>query len=419
MFKFGEMISVHSSWLPSAAAIFNTATVTYEIHTPPGKQDVFVISYWNLNAPSFGGARRIQAILDLLGDRTTLCQPAPRHPTLDSWVFQPDLGRRKVGINWGMFNFLIPWTAIRLRRLVSRRRPALIVATSIWAYLPLRRMRHLPPVVLDAHDVIVNAIEERFGSAHPFTKLVCFWERHVVRRVDHVFACSELDREQFIARYDIPPERISTVPNGVDMAGWNTPFPSAGDPDPHIDPAIETALKNATVLFFMGKLDYQPNREALRFFEERLMPELERDGKSTFRLLVCGGPAPAVSPHPAMIFAGRVPDVAPYVRRADICLAPIFTGSGTRLKILEYMAAAKPVVSTPKGAEGINGISNENMVCVGAENFTRAIQTLAADPETARRMGVAGYQLVKEGYDWNRLQSGWERVFCRLGLKPR
>ena len=389
--------------------ISNNQTIT-------ARQDVLVLSYWNLNAPSFGGARRIQALLDLLGPRTTLCQPSPRHPYLDSWTFQPDLGRRKAGINWGMFNFLVPWTAMRLRRLLSRQRPALIVATSIWTYLPLRHVRNLPPVVLDAHDVIANAIEERFGNSHPFTRLVRFWERQVVRRVDHVFACSELDRQQFIAQYGIPADRVSTVPNGVDMDVWQSAVPAGGGADNGIDPKHEAALGDATVLFFMGKLDYQPNREALQFFAERLMPELARGGNPRFRLLICGGPAPAVTPHPDMIFAGKVPDVVPYVRRADICLAPIFTGSGTRLKILEYMAAGKPVISTPKGAEGIEGVSGDNMVRAEADGFAGAIHALAADPGAASRMGAAGCRLVAARYDWRMIQTGWGNVFSRLGV---
>jgi polysaccharide biosynthesis protein PslH len=375
----------------------------------PASDDVLVLSYWNLNAPSFGGARRIAALLAALGDRAIVCQPGPAHPRLRSHGFRPDLGRRKRGINWGLFNFFVPTTAHRVRRLLRRCRPALVVVTSIWAYWPLRRLKHRPPVVLDAHDVLAGAIEERFGARHPFTRLVAAWEGRVVRSVEHVFACSDLDWQQFVARYGISPERVSTVPNGVDMAGWQS------EPEGAVDADVEAALQGATVLFFMGKLDYQPNREALQFLARQLMPALERDpGGVTYRLLVCGGPAPATTPHPAIVLTGRVPDVAPCVRRADICLAPIFTGSGTRLKILEYMAAGKPVVSTPKGAEGIAGASGVEFELVEAADFATAVRRLAADPAAARRMGEAGRRRVAQQYDWRTIRQGWERVFREL-----
>jgi glycosyltransferase involved in cell wall biosynthesis len=373
---------------------------------------VLVLSYWNLNAPSFGGARRIQALLDLLGERALLCQPSPPHPQWPSWTFRPDLGRRKVGINWGMFNFLVPTTGAFVRRHLLRERPAVIVATSIWAYLPVRNLKTRPPVVLDAHDVLGNAIAERYGERHLFTRWVRSWERRVVRAVDHVFACSEFDRRQFIERYGVAEDRVTTVPNGVDLAVWQ----SKASADDGIDPGLKTALKGAQVLFFMGKLDYQPNREALKFLAERLMPELERRNRGRFRLLVCGGPAPAVSPHPSMLFAGKVPDVVPYVRRADICLAPIFTGSGTRLKILEYMAAGKPVVATPKGAEGIAGVSGEHVALAEADDFIGAIEQLTADTSAARRLGEAGRQRVAERYEWRTVRAGWHRVLSRWGL---
>ena len=373
-------------------------------------QEALVLSYWNLNDPSFGGARRIQALLDLLGSRVLLCQPAPPHPRLKTQAYRPDLGRRKIGINWGMFNFIVPTTAARVRRLVRERRPSLMVATSIWACLPFRREQNLPPVVLDAHDVLGNAIAERYGETHLYTRMVRSWERTVVRRVDHVFACSDLDREEFIRRYDIPAERVTTVPNGVDMEVWLEAERAAQ----LIDPAIEERLQGATVLFFMGKLDYQPNREALQYLAERLMPVLESEDAGRYRLLVCGGPPPPESPHPAIIFAGRVPDIAPYVRRADICLAPIFTGSGTRLKILEYMAAGKPVVSTPKGAEGIAGVSGRHFELAAADGFVDAIRRLTGNTETSRAMGEAGRSLVAERYDWRAIRTGWERVLSEL-----
>ncbi len=373
---------------------------------------MLVLSTWNLNAPSFGGARRIQALLDLLGPRVMLCQPAPEHPRIACQTYRPDLGRRKLGINWGIFNFLVPSTAALVRRRLARRPPTLVVVTSIWAYLPLRRARGLP-VVLDAHDVLATAVGERFGERHPFARLVASWERSVVRRVDHVFACSELDRRQFVERYGAAPDRVTTVPNGVDMVLWR----GAGG-DGAIDADCESRLGDATVLFFMGKLDYQPNREALRYLAETLLPELESAAPGRFRLLVCGGPSPAAPPHPAMVFAGRVPDIVPYVRRADICLAPIFTGSGTRLKILEYMAAGRPVLATPKGAEGIDGVSGEHFMLAEAGEFPAAIRRLTADPAAARRMGDIGRRLVAERYDWAVIRERWRRVLDQWPPRP-
>ena len=139
-----------------------------------------------------------------------------------------------------------------------------------------------------------------------------------------------------------------------------------------------------------------PYREALKFLTGQMLLELERDGGGSCRLLVCGGPVPAGAPHPGIVFVGRVPDIVPYVRRADICLAPIFTGSGTRLKILEYMAAGKPVVATPKGAEGLTGEVGVHFELAEPTAFVSAVRRLAGDPVRASRMGAEARRLASE-----------------------
>ncbi len=360
-----------------------------------------VLSYWNLNGFAFGGARRIEALLRLLGPRTLLCQPAPAHPQYETVPFRPDLGRRKLGINWGIFNFMLPGAARAARRAVAGQ-PPLIVATSIWAFIPVRRETAIP-VVLDAHDVSALALAERFGAGHPFTRQVRRWEGRVVRSARHVFVCSAGDREQMISMYGVAPDRITAVPNGVDL-------PAFAVPATDLPPAIERELQGKTVLFFMGKLDYQPNRAALRFMNDQLLPALEQARPGRFKLLVCGGPRPAGAWHPAMLLTGRVPEVLPYVQRADLCLAPLFTGSGTRLKILEYLAAAKPVVATPKAAEGLVAQDNRDLALAPAPEFAARVLALAGDPAAGRALGLAGRELVRQHYDWNAIREQWKTV---------
>lgn len=372
--------------------------------------EILVLSYWNLNQPSSGGARRIHALLEALGSRVYLVQPTPAHPLYRGSSLRCDFGRKKrFGINGGLFNFFWPPTRRQVRRILRERGPALVVVTSIWAYFPLRGLRRLPPVVLDAHDVLGHALAERFGDRHLFTRLVRVAERYVVRRVDHVFACSELNREEFIRSYACSPAKVSVVPNGVDAELWRVPAATAG-----CDPAHLAPLAGRTTLFFMGKLDYQPNEQAVSFLLEKLMPTLEQKAPGRFALLICGGPKPNIKAPPHVVFTGRVPDVVPYIQCATICLAPISTGSGTRLKILEYMAAGKPVISTAKGAEGICGNPGEHLELAEMAWFADAVIKLAGDPKKAAQLGDAAKSLVENHYDWRVIGRGWPSVIVRL-----
>ena len=317
---------------------------------------VLVLSYWNLNTPAFGGGTRIRALIRALGARAVLCQPAPSHPEVETRSYPFDLGRRKrAGINWGMFNGFLPFNRGSMRRAIREIHPALIVHTSMWTHAATRGMRGLPPMVLDAHDVNAEAIAERYGRTHWATRMVRGWEARTVRDMAHVFACSAKDRELFIRRYELPSAAVSVVPNGVDIESSAAALGT-------LDPDADRAIGNRCPLLFMGKLDYQPNREALDFLHGEVMPQLEKAAPGVFCLLVVGGPVPGGSFHPSILFAGRVPSVAPWLNRSAMGLAPIFSGSGTRLKILEYMAARKPVIATPKGAEGIDAAPGHDLL---------------------------------------------------------
>lgn len=370
---------------------------------------ILVLSYANVGASPWGGARRVNELLKALDPDAWLLQPAPPHPGAAGSAFPFDLGRRKLGINWGIFNFFWPPTARRVRALIRDRAPRAIVLTSIWGWAALRGLPSLPPVWLDAQNVDALTIAERFGRHHPFTRLVAAWERGVLARMRGVFTCSQTDADIFTQWYGLPRERLIVVPNGVDTARFARPATV-------LAPDIEAAVSGRQVLLFMGKPDYQPNREALAFLRGQVWPELERRRPGRFALLICGGQTRDLS-DPARLQAGRVPDIVPCLHRADMCLAPLFSGSGTRLKILEYWAAGRPVVATTKAAEGLEARDDVHLRLAAPTDFATAILRLDETPAEARRLAEAGRALVVERYDWAPLRARW-RAALSVGVTP-
>lgn len=365
-----------------------------------------VLSYWNLNEAATGGVRRVNALLGALGKSALLCQPGPPHPSHETIPLPTDWGRKKRGFNRGLFNFLCPANAAAVRRAVAERKPSVMVLTSIWTFFPVRHLRGIP-VVLDAHDVLAAAMAERYGAKHPFTLIVAMWERRVVQRMDHLFTCSEADRTRFISRYRVPEERVSVVPNGVDVAAHDRADLSK------VSPAVASLLGTARVLFFMGKLSYEPNVRGLAFLNHHLMPELERRAPGRYKLVVTGGPVPPKRMHPSIIFAGTVSDaeLAALMKRADICLSPTFSGGGTRLKILEYMAARKPIITTAKGMEGLECMNGRELVVADAEHFADAVEEMVRNPARAQSLADAAHRLVTTRYDWaGSIQPLWRKV---------
>ena len=252
---------------------------------------ILVLTHASLAEQPYGGAQRVTALLDAIGEPALLCQPGRSHPRHEVWSYPRDFGKKKFLINWGIFNFYWPSNAQRVRDALARRQIAAAVLTSIWNYHPLRDTPGLPKV-LDAQNVEARAIGERFGHHHPFTRMVHAHEARVLQAMDRVCACSEVDRELFVDSYGLDPAHVSVVPNGVHLR------PAA---DAHLPAELPNEwnerLGAATVLFFMGKLDYQPNRAALQFMSDSLLPELERRAPGRFKILVCGDPHPPGEPY--------------------------------------------------------------------------------------------------------------------------
>jgi len=98
---------------------------------------------------------------------------------------------------------------------------------------------------------------------------------------------------------------------------------------------------------------------------------------------------------------GTVDDTAPYYRQAWAVVVPIRVAGGTRIKILEAMAAGVPVVSSARGAEGLAADPGRHYLLADSDReFRDALVTLAADPALGRRLSAAALDLVRSRYDW-------------------
>jgi glycosyltransferase involved in cell wall biosynthesis len=150
----------------------------------------------------------------------------------------------------------------------------------------------------------------------------------------------------------------------------------------------------------MGLYAYPPNTQAVRFLIEEVMPRLLR-ARPDAQLVVTGGAVPIQRPwliNPGVVPFGEVPAL---LRACAIGTAPIFSGSGTRLKILECMAAGTPVVATPKGAEGIEVVDGQSILLAQeAAGFAERILWIWDDPALAETLTGQARQIARSTYDW-------------------
>jgi glycosyltransferase involved in cell wall biosynthesis len=138
------------------------------------------------------------------------------------------------------------------------------------------------------------------------------------------------------------------------------------------------------------------------WFLEQVYPLVKAQVPSA-KVMVTGNHANRVLPRAAdAIFTGHVEDVRPLIASATASIAPMLAGGGTRLKILEAMALGTPVVTTRKGAEGLD-VRPEVDILIGdaPEEFARHVVRLLREPGVRQKLSDAAFQLVKERYDWS------------------
>jgi glycosyltransferase involved in cell wall biosynthesis len=264
------------------------------------------------------------------------------------------------------------------------------------------------PRVVDEHNIEYD-LQRRSatGSSSPLRRsfLEANWrklrreELAVWRTFDGVSVTSP--RDLAIVQAHAPQARCVLSPNGVDLDEF-TPPAAAPEPD--------------TVIFF-GAHNYFPNADGLRFLFAEIWP-LVLAARPSARLRIVGPSPPAdivaLQP-PNVTFEGYVTDIVAEVGRAAIAIAPLRIGGGTRLKIVEAMALARPVVATSIGAEGIAVQHDRDLLLADTpRDFADAVLRLLAQPAEAATLGLRGRRLVEEVYGWDASAAGLENLLEQL-----
>jgi glycosyltransferase involved in cell wall biosynthesis len=263
--------------------------------------------------------------------------------------------------------------------------------------------------VLDEHNIEYDILRRTAeGDRAPLRRAFNYLEYQKLRseerrawaRSDGCVFTSERDRDLAVsAGCDVP---TAVVPNGVDVVEF----------------APADAPRGSDIVFVGA--DFYPNNDAIRFYANEVLPHVLR-GLPGARLIVVGGAADALRDRPreGVELLGVVDNVREHIARAAVVIAPLRVGGGTRLKILEAMAMARPVVATRIGAEGIDALAGRDiLIADDPRDLARETLRVLADPDLARQVGAAGRQLVQRRYDWDVL-GGDLRRFARTLLAPR
>ncbi|MFP4223917.1 MAG: TIGR03087 family PEP-CTERM/XrtA system glycosyltransferase [Phycisphaeraceae bacterium] len=267
---------------------------------------------------------------------------------------------------------------------------ALAFCTSTADYL-----RHLPgvPAVLDLVDVDSAKWAEYASQTRGLKRWIYAAEARRLVRVEKgdgfrsVAVISEPEAAVYRERVGSYRELV-VAGNGVDLDRFR-PSPDPGEP----------------VAVFTGLLSYRPNAEACQWLVERVWPGVREKFPAARLRLVGRGAGPeleALAGVPGVELVGEVEDVAGELAAAAVAVAPLRIARGVQNKVLEAMAAGRPVLCTPQALEGIDAAPGRDLlVAEAAADWVHRLAELLSDAGLRRRFADAGRSRVESRYDWS------------------
>lgn len=280
----------------------------------------------------------------------------------------------------------------------------LIVASELGTAIYGKYFRDYPAII---EDLEIGVLYEEFTQAksnwHKFRSGLT-WEKHrryVARLLKNFELCtvvSENDKE-LLSNFMKDFQSIEIIPNFINLTDYSV---------------IDTTPTQDTIIF-TGPFRYFANHDAMIWFLQEIYPLIQIQVPNV-HLTITGDHADLPLPKASNVtLTGFVEDVRPLVASSSASVVPIRVGAGTRLKILESMATGVPVVSTTKGAEGLDVKHGEHLLIAdSAQEFAESVVRLLRDSDLRNDLITSARNLVMTKYDMEAVIPKFEKLVQRV-----
>ncbi len=295
--------------------------------------------------------------------------------------------------------------AVQLRTILQMHRyDAVVLETSILAiYIPVIRRYSKAVVVLRAHN-IEHEIWARIGKRgnlllrpayKMFARRLKRFEIEWINRADLLLPITARDGEQFVEDLGYTGS-MHTVPVGYDSVGC-------------LGEKLVKLSELPFAISFIGSLDWAPNQEGLKWFLKSVWPMLH-ERFPTLQFHIAGRKTPPEITNlrmPEVYVHGEVDDSGEFLRRFPMTVAPILSGSGTRVKILDAMVCGRVVLTTQMGLEGIAAQDrNQVLICRSPTAFVDQVRFIHNNSAALDRIGEAARGFIRDQFDFARIGYG-------------
>lgn len=381
------------------------------------KKKILVLSTYSCYPPRGGGQHRLYNIYSLLAKEfdVTICSIIETNKQYQNLVL--DNGLRQICIPQSMEHARYQWEAEKkigvdlydvamidfvdcskeyMEKVKELAHDSDIIIFSHPYLWPLNKFIDNNKIVIyEAHN-LEYLLKKDYVKDSTYIEKIYNTEKEASLKSDFIFCTSEEDKQNLIEVYESDPEKILVTPNGVDVS--RIPFITDDEREKQKE---LTGLSGSTTVIFVGSW-HPPNLEALKFITDELCKK-----KVDYKFIVVGSVKDyylnkyGKLPKNVLAF-GTVDEDEKYeiYKLADIAINPMFSGSGTNLKMLDYMSAGIPVVSTPVGSRGLD-IENEihALICP-AEEFQAKISETLGSEKLRQKLRINARNLVEEKYSW-------------------
>lgn len=281
-------------------------------------------------------------------------------------------------------------------------------------------MPHLPktsiPTILVEQTIEYLGYESFAKKAFPLIKpllnldinKIKRWEKHYWDKCDKLIVMSE-DDKNYVADKVSNPEKIEVVSNGVD-SDW-------------FDQTVRQLPTEPTILS-VGTFNWLPNVEAVNFLVQKVWPLIKQQVPHARLNIVGNSPTKEVLNYQLsdsqITVAGRIPDIRDAFKKSHVLVAPVFSGKGTRYKILEAMASGTPVVASTIAVEGLEVEHGKHVLTSNtAEGMAEYAVKVLNDQSLWRKLSTNGYSFVTKHYNWDVISAKLDGIYQDIGERSR
>lgn len=232
------------------------------------------------------------------------------------------------------------------------------------------------------------------------------WEKHYWNACETLIVMSQDDKE-YIEKEIGEEKKIEVVANGVD-ASWFA--------------EKKRQLPSEPTVLSVGTFKWLPNVEAVNFLIHKVWPHIKKSLPSAKLWIVGNAPTKEIQQiaerQKDIIVSGRIPDIRDAFSQAHVLVAPVFSGKGTRYKIIEALASGTPVVATPTAVEGLNIVHKKHaLIGTTADEIASLTLELLNDTSLQDKLAKNGRTYISQYFDWNLIAKKLDTIYQKIGAQ--